>query len=118
MGEVEEDMEIERAEVSNEVPSSSTQSVNGKKRFEVKKWSAVALWAWDIVVDQSSDWSKEVQNAIRVKHARIIIAGAQVVGRAFARALKQEVQANASKVPLSITISKCSSSNLRSKTSI
>ncbi|CZT50204.1 probable SCF ubiquitin ligase, Rbx1 component [Rhynchosporium secalis] len=23
----------------------------GKKRFEVKKWSAVALWAWDIVVD-------------------------------------------------------------------
>ncbi|XP_060080842.1 E3 ubiquitin-protein ligase RBX1 [Ylistrum balloti] len=24
---------------------------SGKKRFEVKKWSAVALWAWDIVVD-------------------------------------------------------------------
>ncbi|KAK0100095.1 RING-box protein 1 [Cadophora gregata] len=24
---------------------------DGKKRFEVKKWSAVALWAWDIVVD-------------------------------------------------------------------
>ncbi|EPS39019.1 hypothetical protein H072_7213 [Dactylellina haptotyla CBS 200.50] len=23
---------------------------DGKKRFEVKKWSAVALWAWDIVV--------------------------------------------------------------------
>lgn len=23
----------------------------GKKRFEVKKWNAVALWAWDIVVD-------------------------------------------------------------------
>lgn len=22
-----------------------------KQRFEVKKWSAVALWAWDIVVD-------------------------------------------------------------------
>ena len=22
-----------------------------KKRFEVKKWNAVALWAWDIVVD-------------------------------------------------------------------
>lgn len=22
-----------------------------RKRFEVKKWSAVALWAWDIVVD-------------------------------------------------------------------
>ncbi|EFE37697.1 hypothetical protein TRV_07648 [Trichophyton verrucosum HKI 0517] len=23
----------------------------GKKRFEVKKWNAVALWAWDIIVD-------------------------------------------------------------------
>lgn len=23
----------------------------GKKRFEVKKWNAVALWAWDITVD-------------------------------------------------------------------
>lgn len=23
----------------------------GKQRFEVKKWNAVALWAWDIVVD-------------------------------------------------------------------
>merc|ERR1711916_71008 len=22
-----------------------------KKKFEVKKWNAVALWAWDIVVD-------------------------------------------------------------------
>ena len=22
-----------------------------RKRFEVKKWNAVALWAWDIVVD-------------------------------------------------------------------
>jgi len=22
-----------------------------KKRFEIKKWNAVALWAWDIVVD-------------------------------------------------------------------
>ncbi|MCJ1345694.1 hypothetical protein MMC31_003903 [Peltigera leucophlebia] len=25
--------------------------LDGKKRFEVKKWNAVALWAWDIVVD-------------------------------------------------------------------
>ncbi|MCJ1483479.1 hypothetical protein MMC06_003646 [Schaereria dolodes] len=26
-------------------------SLDGKKRFEVKKWNAVSLWAWDIVVD-------------------------------------------------------------------
>ncbi|KAK5082999.1 RING-box protein hrt1 [Lithohypha guttulata] len=24
---------------------------DNKKKFEVKKWNAVALWAWDIVVD-------------------------------------------------------------------
>ena len=24
---------------------------NEKKRFEIKKWSAVAMWAWDIEVD-------------------------------------------------------------------
>jgi len=34
----------------NDEIQSSTSST-GKKRFEVKKWSAVALWAWDIVVD-------------------------------------------------------------------
>merc|ERR1711860_191887 len=33
-----------------EMPSSSCGK-GEKKRFEVKKWNAVALWAWDIVVD-------------------------------------------------------------------
>ncbi|MCL7048545.1 hypothetical protein MKW94_003044 [Papaver nudicaule] len=34
-------------------PSSSSSSALSKrpKRFEIKKWNAVALWAWDIVVD-------------------------------------------------------------------
>ncbi|EED18455.1 ubiquitin ligase subunit HrtA, putative [Talaromyces stipitatus ATCC 10500] len=31
--------------------SAAGESSEGKKRFEVKKWNAVALWAWDIVVD-------------------------------------------------------------------
>ncbi|CAE6074742.1 unnamed protein product [Arabidopsis arenosa] len=30
------------------VPSSSSKKA---KRFDIKKWSAVALWSWDIVVD-------------------------------------------------------------------
>ncbi|KAI9594263.1 RING-box protein 1-like protein [Syncephalis fuscata] len=37
-----------------DVPASSkstTVATGDKKRFEVKKWNAVALWAWDIVVD-------------------------------------------------------------------
>ncbi|KAH0846402.1 RING-box protein pip1 [Fonsecaea pedrosoi] len=31
--------------------SGVTEGGEPKKRFEVKKWNAVALWAWDIVVD-------------------------------------------------------------------
>ncbi|OON15281.1 RING-box protein 1A family protein, partial [Opisthorchis viverrini] len=34
----------------DEVAPAAAQSAN-KKRFEIKKWYAVALWAWDIVVD-------------------------------------------------------------------
>jgi RING-box protein 1 len=37
-----------------DIPSSSSttdSSVGQRKRFEVKKWNAVTLWAWDIVVD-------------------------------------------------------------------
>ena len=46
------DMEANNDNINNpEMPSSSTQAVHGRKRFEVKKWSAVALWTWDIVVD-------------------------------------------------------------------
>uniref|UniRef100_A0A8C2VW11 cullin-RING-type E3 NEDD8 transferase n=1 Tax=Chinchilla lanigera TaxID=34839 RepID=A0A8C2VW11_CHILA len=30
---------------------SGTNSSAGKKRFDGKKWNVVALWAWDIVVD-------------------------------------------------------------------
>ncbi|KAL0374572.1 UNVERIFIED_CONTAM: RING-box protein 1a [Sesamum radiatum] len=35
---------------SNPAPAPS-QSAKKAKRFEIKKWNAVALWAWDIVVD-------------------------------------------------------------------
>ena len=31
--------------------SSSNAKGDESKRFQVKKWNAVALWAWDIVVD-------------------------------------------------------------------
>ncbi|XP_024389572.1 RING-box protein 1a isoform X2 [Physcomitrium patens] len=31
--------------------SSSSAVSKRPKRFEIKKWNAVALWAWDIVVD-------------------------------------------------------------------
>ncbi|XP_059523338.1 E3 ubiquitin-protein ligase RBX1-like [Myotis daubentonii] len=34
-----------------DTPTSSTNSGEGKKRFEVKNWKAVALWTWDLDVD-------------------------------------------------------------------
>ena len=46
-----DDVDMESNLNNPEMPSSSTQAVHGRKRFEVKKWSAVALWAWDITVD-------------------------------------------------------------------
>lgn len=47
-------MEVEESSSSNVATSDSTGVAVGsgnKKRFEVKKWNAVALWSWDIVVD-------------------------------------------------------------------
>ncbi|KAM0281312.1 hypothetical protein ACHAQH_003580 [Verticillium albo-atrum] len=40
-----------QALASKKASGSEGKAVDGKKRFEVKKWNAVALWAWDIVVD-------------------------------------------------------------------
>ena len=37
--------------MSTEEVKTKSASSGSKKRFEVKKWNAVALWAWDIVVD-------------------------------------------------------------------
>ncbi|XP_062619131.1 E3 ubiquitin-protein ligase RBX1-like [Saccostrea cucullata] len=44
------DVDDSGADGDLEVPGGSGEK-GGKKRFEVKKWNAVALWAWDIVVD-------------------------------------------------------------------
>ncbi|KAJ4398021.1 RING-box protein hrt1 [Neurospora sp. IMI 360204] len=35
----------------NTAAETKGKKADGKPRFEVKKWNAVALWAWDIVVD-------------------------------------------------------------------
>ncbi|EWY91680.1 RING-box protein 1 [Fusarium oxysporum f. sp. raphani 54005] len=45
------DVEMSDAPVAKKGEGSGSKSVEGKKKFEVKKWNAVALWAWDIVVD-------------------------------------------------------------------
>merc|ERR1712127_739423 len=37
--------------LSGKMEGDSAAVETSKKRFEVKKWNAVALWAWDIVVD-------------------------------------------------------------------
>lgn len=54
------DVNMESSESATSVASSTnacssstslSAMIKDKKRFEVKKWNAVALWAWDIVVD-------------------------------------------------------------------
>ena len=40
-----------KAPAGKPAKSGGDAGADGKKRFEVKKWNAVALWAWDIVVD-------------------------------------------------------------------
>ncbi|KAI8814583.1 RING-box protein 1 [Cladochytrium replicatum] len=47
------DMDVDTVPPAVEASSSKGKSkeVAEKKRFEVKKWNAVALWAWDIVVE-------------------------------------------------------------------
>ena len=37
--------------VDQPMTDSQSSNVNQEKIFEVKKWNAVALWAWDIHVD-------------------------------------------------------------------
>lgn len=41
--------EEDRIEIDEQAPVDAEQKK--KKRFEVKKWTAVAFWSWDIVVD-------------------------------------------------------------------
>ncbi|KAK8654741.1 hypothetical protein V6N13_107341 [Hibiscus sabdariffa] len=46
------DSDVPMVPVGESSNSSAASSSSKKpKRFEIKKWSAVALWAWDIVVD-------------------------------------------------------------------
>nr|POF20795.1 e3 ubiquitin-protein ligase rbx1 [Quercus suber] len=47
------DVEMTDAGAAPKIKSKAgtSDAVDNKKRFEVKKWNAVALWAWDIVVD-------------------------------------------------------------------
>uniref|UniRef100_A0A674B9B9 Ring-box 1, E3 ubiquitin protein ligase n=1 Tax=Salmo trutta TaxID=8032 RepID=A0A674B9B9_SALTR len=41
---------------------SAMNSGASKKRFEVKKWNEVALWAWDIVVDNCAICSNHMMD--------------------------------------------------------
>ncbi|KAM3232970.1 RING-box protein 1a isoform X1 [Capsicum chacoense] len=47
------DVEMAPADEGSTVaaPSCCSSSTKKPKRFEIKKWNAVSLWAWDIVVD-------------------------------------------------------------------
>ncbi|KAI0791455.1 hypothetical protein BC629DRAFT_1509675 [Irpex lacteus] len=44
-------MDVDPAPASSSKGKAKQSGKDDKQRFEVKKWNAVALWAWDIVVD-------------------------------------------------------------------
>ncbi|KAI7867643.1 hypothetical protein BDF14DRAFT_1800378 [Spinellus fusiger] len=46
-----EEPNVQQDAESQEKKKGKAKEGSEKKRFEVKKWNAVALWAWDIVVD-------------------------------------------------------------------
>ncbi|GMY36465.1 hypothetical protein ACB098_07G004700 [Castanea mollissima] len=45
------DSDVPMVPVGEASSSAGPSSSKKNKRFEIKKWNAVALWAWDIVVD-------------------------------------------------------------------
>lgn len=57
-------MEVDDAPIRQSEKSSS-------KRFEIKKWNAVALWAWDIVVDNCAICRNHIMDLC--KHSMIFV---------------------------------------------
>ena len=52
------------------VAGESSKALDDKKRFEVKKWNAVALWAWDIVVDNCAICRNHIMDLCKSCHSR------------------------------------------------
>lgn len=44
-------MDIDQPGPSNIVPDKKPKIKSGGKRFEIKKWNAVAMWSWAICTD-------------------------------------------------------------------
>jgi hypothetical protein len=53
-------VEMEQEENKETMPVTTEKSSTEKKRFEVKKWNAVALWAWGDFFVKSFTWPQLV----------------------------------------------------------
>ncbi|KAI0250029.1 hypothetical protein BJV78DRAFT_616403 [Lactifluus subvellereus] len=49
-------------DVDVDMPVVASKKDDSTERFEVKKWNAVALWAWDIVVDNCAICRNHIMN--------------------------------------------------------
>ena len=72
--------------MSMEVDTAASASTSGpacceKKRFEVKKWNAVALWAWDIVVDNCAICRNHIMGEIVLQS----VGSSEVLGSILTR---------------------------------
>ncbi|BAF09796.2 Os02g0708300 [Oryza sativa Japonica Group] len=63
---------MDKGDVAVAVPPSiagaSSSGAKKGKRFEIKKWNAVSLWAWDIVVDNCAICRNHIMDLC--EHAR------------------------------------------------
>ncbi|KAG4302087.1 hypothetical protein PCANB_001636 [Pneumocystis canis] len=61
-----------------EEPFKSTSLESPKPRFEVKKWNAVALWAWDIIVDNCAICRNHIMDFCKIDSVEIRRLGTSI----------------------------------------
>ncbi|CAD0087084.1 unnamed protein product [Aureobasidium vineae] len=68
------DVEMTDAPPKTKTSKADTAADSGKKRFEVKKWNAVALWAWDIVVDNCAICRNHIMDLCMLAPCHTVLA--------------------------------------------